>query len=289
MTKKISLVLSGGSARGIAHIGVIEVLVEQGYKIVSIAGTSMGALVGSAYALGKLDEFKEWLFRLDRKKVFSLIDFTLSSQGLIKGDRVLGELKKIFPDKPIEALPIPLALVATDVLNKREIVFTEGSVYEAIRASIAIPTVFTPVKVSDGLLVDGGVINNIPVNRVKRFPGDILVVVDVGAEIPPIKTKQVSGMSAEKESRYRARINEFTSHLKKMLPSGGEERLGYFNLINKTINCMTYHLTRRILEECKPDILIEISKDSCGTFDFFKAEEMVEIGRYAASKSFSLS
>ncbi len=151
------MVLSGGGARGIAHIGVVEELEKRGFEIRSIAGTSMGALVGGIYAVGKLQEFKNWLYTLDKLDVFKLIDFTLSSQGLIKGDRVFKKMKEFIPDKNIEDLKIHYAATATDIINNKEVVFNQGSIYDAIRASVAIPTVITPVKQDDTLLVDGGV------------------------------------------------------------------------------------------------------------------------------------
>jgi NTE family protein len=187
MRQKVSLVLSGGGARGLAHIGVIEELEKQDFEIVSITGTSMGALVGGICALGKLEEFKKWFFTLDKFKVFSLVDFTLSSQGLVKGERVFNKLKEFIEDKNIEDLKIAYAAVAVDLIKSEERVFTGGSVYDAIRASIAIPTVFTPVNIGNSLLVDGGILNNIPTNHAKRFKDDLLIAVNVNADIPPEK------------------------------------------------------------------------------------------------------
>lgn len=146
MKQKAALVLSGGGARGISHIGVIEELEKQGFEISSVSGASMGALVGGVHASGKLVELKNWLYDLDKMKVFSLVDFTLSAQGLVKGDRVLNKMKEFVADVNIEDLRIPYAAVAADIVNAKEVVFTNGSIYEAIRASIAIPTVLTPVK-----------------------------------------------------------------------------------------------------------------------------------------------
>jgi len=183
----VSLVLSGGGARGIAHIGVIEELEKQGLEIKSIAGTSMGALVGGIYAVGKLQEYKNWMYTLDKIDVFKLIDFTLSSQGLIKGDRVFKKMKEFIPDMNIEELKIHYTATATDIINKKEVVFTKGSIYEAIRASVAFPSVLTPVKKDDSVLVDGGVMNNVPINHVKRTRDDILIVVYVNAVIPVYK------------------------------------------------------------------------------------------------------
>ncbi|MGE4288990.1 MAG: patatin-like phospholipase family protein, partial [Salinivirgaceae bacterium] len=208
MYKKISLVLSGGGARGIAHIGVIEELERQGFEIVSIAGTSMGSLVAGAYAIGKLKEFKEWMISLDKMKVFKLVDFTLSRQGLVKGDKVFNRMKDFMPDANIEDLPIPYCAVAVDIKNKKEVVFTRGSLHKAIRASVSIPTVFTPVKTTDGLLVDGGVMNNIPINRVKHIEGSSLIAVDVNANIPIDKPKISKKEKQENHSVYQKKLNE---------------------------------------------------------------------------------
>lgn len=282
MKQKASLVLSGGGARGIAHIGVIEELEKLDFEIVSITGTSMGALVGGIYTLGKLNEFKTWLYTLDKLEIFKLLDFTFSSQGLVKGDRVRNELKKFISDKKIEDLKISYAAVAVDILNKKEVIFKKGSMYEAIRASIAIPTVFTPVNMDNTFLVDGGVLNNIPINHAKRFPGDLLIAVNVNADIPFNKSTLLKKEVEIKQSIYRKKINNFHNHLQKINPAIKNENLDYFNLINKTISLMTNHISQITINKYPPDILITVSNESCGTFDFYKAEEMVEIGRISA-------
>jgi len=286
MKQKVSLVLSGGGARGIAHVGVIEELENQGFEIVSITGTSMGALVGGIYALGKLEEFKNWLFELDKLKIFKLLDFSFTPQGLIKGDKVFNELKKFISDSKIEDLKIFYAAVAVDILNKKEVVFTHGSVYEAIRASIAIPTVFTPVIFENTLLVDGGVLNNIPINHAIRSPGDLLIAVNVNADIPPYKPTLLKKELETKKSSYSEKMRDFKNHLQTTIPVSKKESFGYFNLINKTISIMIEHVTLTTINKYPPDILIDISKKSCGTYDFYKAEELFEIGRYSAQKNF---
>lgn len=285
MKQKVSLVLSGGGARGIAHIGVIEELEKLDFEIVSITGTSMGALVGGIYALGKLDEFKKWLYNLDKLEVFKLLDFTFSSQGLVKGDRVINELKKFTKDKKIEDLKIVYAAVAVDILNKKEVILKKGSIYEAMRASIAIPTVFTPVNMGNTLLVDGGVLNNIPINHAKRFSDDLLIVVNVNADIPFTKPTLLKNEVKTNQSTYRKKINDFKNQLQKIIPAVKNENLGYFDLINKTISIMTNQISEITIEKYPPDILIKVSKESCGTFDFYKAEDMVEVGRISAQKA----
>jgi len=283
--KKVSLVLSGGGARGIAHIGVIEELEKQGFEVTSISGTSMGALVGGIFAVGKLQEYKNWMYTLDKIDVFKLIDFTLSSQGLIKGDRVFKKMKEFIPDMNIEELKIHYTATATDIINKKEVVFTKGSIYEAIRASIAIPTVLTPVKRDKSLLVDGGVMNNVPINHVKRTRNDILIVVYVNAVIPVYKPFISKKEKDKKQSIYLKKIKQFQDQLHIIHPKSKHEKLGYFDLINKSISLLTDHISRLSIEKYPPDILIEVSHDACGTYDFYKAEELVEIGRYATVKS----
>lgn len=284
MKQKVSLVLSGGGAKGIAHIGVIEELEKQNFKIASLTGTSMGAFVGGIYALGKMEEFKKWLFALDKLKIFKLFDFSFSSQGLIKGDKVINELKKFIPDQNIENLNLLYAAVAVDLLNKKEVVLDKGSIYEAMRASIAIPTVFTPVKKDNMLLVDGGVLNNIPINHAKRSPGDLLIAVNVNADIPLYHPSLLKEEFETKQSIYRKKIREFQIQLQKIIPPNKEESLDYFDLINKTIHLMIERITLTTIEKYSPDILINISRNSCGTFDFYKAEDMYEIGCYSAKK-----
>jgi NTE family protein len=285
MKQKIALVLSGGGARGIAHIGVIEELENQGYHITSIAGTSMGAVVGGTYAMGAMEAYKNWLYSLNRLKVFSLVDFNFGSQGMIKGEKLFNTLKTFIDDAHIEDFKIPYAAVAADIINKKEVVFTSGSIYEAIRASIAIPTVFTPVKYNDGLLVDGGIINNLPIDHVKRTPGDILVAVNVNAITPVEKPPVHEDVVQVKQAAYLKKINEFYSHFHKVKPADHEEKLGYFNVINKTLYFMTYHTAQLALQKHSPDVVINISHECCSAFDFYKAEEMVETGRYAATKA----
>ncbi|OQY03061.1 MAG: hypothetical protein B6I20_05835 [Bacteroidetes bacterium 4572_117] len=285
MKQPISLVLSGGAARGLAHIGVIEELEKQGFEIKSIAGNSMGAFIAAMHALGSLNEYKEWALTLHKIDVFKLIDFTFSSQGLIKGDRVFNKMKSFFPDKNIEDLKIPYVAVAADVTNMKEVVFTKGSLYDAVRASVAIPTVFTPAKKDNAVLVDGGVVNPIPLNRVKRFEGDILVASYVNANIPydaPIINKEKEEI---KNSIYRQKVLEFKSKLNKILPKNGKEKLNYFSLLNKSTALLAHSLSIINIKKYKPDILINISRHSGGTFDFYKAEELIETGMLSARKS----
>ncbi|HAS40493.1 MAG TPA: phospholipase [Microscillaceae bacterium] len=293
MNKKVALVLSGGGARGIAHIGVIEELEKQGFEITSIAGTSMGSLVGGVYALGKMKDYADWMKTLDKRKVFQLVDFTLSMHGIVKGDKVLNKMKEFIPDMRIEDLEIAYSATAFDLTTNKEVVFTSGSIYEAIRASISIPTVFTPVYKEESVLVDGGVVNNIPLNNVKRLPNqeDLLIAVDVNADLPVpaefLALKKNNAAEQKRESVYQKRVKEFRERLPKLsLPTNtkSNNRLNYFELINRTIGAMINQNSYHVMQDYPPDLLINVSHVACGTFDFFKAEEMIEMGRFAAQQ-----
>ncbi len=280
MKQKVALVLGSGGARGTAHIGVIRELVAQGYEITSIAGSSMGALVAGVYAAGKLDFYEKWLLSLNKTDMFNLVDFTLSRNGIIKADKVLKEIQKFIPDQKIEDLPIKYAAVATDLNNKKEVVITEGSLFEAIRASISIPMVITPLRKNDTLFVDGGVLNPVPTNRVSRQEGDILIAVDVGAQIPykkPIADADQNWGYFEKLTK--GKLKRFQRRLSKLIPFKSDEKKGYFNLIVETAHLMLSQITDLTLKNNPPDILIKVSIESCGTFDFYKAVEQIELGR----------
>ncbi len=282
MSQKIALVLSGGGARGLAHIGVIEELLKHNYEITSIAGTSMGAVIGAVYAQGKLEEFKDWITSLDQFEVFKLVDFTLSSSGLVKGEKVLNTIKKFMPDTKIEDLPIPYSATAADIIKHKEVVFTTGSLFDAIRASVAIPTVLTPVKKDGSVLVDGGVMNNVPISNIKRTKGDILVVVHVNANIPAVHPELDEHEEEKKESTHKKWLSSFTSFLSN--EEEKEKRLGFLSLIDNTLTTGMLRLAQLAIESGKPDILIETSRDTCGTYDFYKAREVIEVGRLAAQK-----
>jgi len=282
MKQSAALVLSGGAARGLAHIGVIEELEKQGFEIKSIAGNSMGAYIAAVYGLGKLNEYKDWILNLENKDIFKLIDFTFSSQGLIKGDKIFNKMKSFIPDKNIENLTIPYAAVAADLTNMKEVVFTEGSIYDAVRSSISIPTIFTPFKTENSVIVDGGIVNPIPLNRVKRTEDDILIASYVNADIT---YEMVETYKGKNSIGYKQKIKIFKTNLNKRIPKRNENRLNYFTLLNKSTSLLTHSLSIMNIEKYKPDMLINISRYSAGTFDFFKAEELIEAGRLAAKES----
>jgi len=273
--KKISLVLSGGGARGIAHIGVLEALEKKGFEVHSITGTSMGAVVGGIYAAGKIKEFKKWILDLDKKDVFELVDFTLFNSGFIKGDKVFEELSIFIQDIQIQNLPINFSATATDLISRKEVLFTEGSLYNAMRASIAIPNIITPIKKDGSILVDGGVVNNIPINHAQRVDNDLLVAVNVNADVPLPKMEK---KKEEQQSFYQSTIDKFSKKLSELFSDDENIDFSYFDIMSTSFELMRNQMVKFSLRDNPPDILIETSRSSCNIYDFYKAEELVEIG-----------
>lgn len=288
MGQKVALVLSSGGARGMAHIGVIEALLKQGYEISSIAGSSIGSVVGAFYAAGKLDEYREWLLALDRIDVFNLIDFTFSVQGFVKGEKVFKSLESILPEMNIEDLRIPFCALATDIEEKKEVVFEKGSIYKAMKASVAIPTVIRPVLIDGKNYIDGGVTNPIPIDHVKRTKGDILVVSNVNAIIPYIKIVEDQKKERQEKESYNEKIQSFIKKWSTFLPSSSSEaknKFGFFDILNESIDIMQDRLTSLMLEKHQPDILINTSRDCCSTFEFYRAKEIINAGKHAFEKA----
>lgn len=271
--KNVALVLSSGGARGLAHIGAIEELERAHYAITSIAGCSMGALVGGMYAAGKLGEVKRWMMGLDRKQILSLVDFSFSLNHLVKGVKVIDALKQIVPDVNIEDLPLPYAAVATDWNSGREVVFRSGSLYEAIRSSISIPLFFNPVRKQDMLLVDGALVNALPLNRVARTKGDMLVGVNVCAH--NYREEQFLRYAGEKKllgkSLPASIVQRIVSYQEGMAPS-------YLSLLARSIAIMVEQNTRQQIAICKPHLVVEASMERYGEFDYDKAAPICAMG-----------
>jgi NTE family protein len=284
--KKVRLVLGSGGARGMAHIGVIEELEKEGFAIQEVAGCSMGAIVGGLFCAGHLSEYKHWLVGLSRYDVFKLLDFTLSSQGFVKGERVFKAIEQLIGDKEIEKFTIPFTAVASDLVARQEIHFKTGSLFKALRASVAIPTVFTPVIEGQRQLVDGGVLNPLPLNLVKREASDWLVAVNVNANIPEVK-KKTAPVQNEEKAAYLRMIDQFRTQLLRFDSKAEEtvEKLGYFDILNKSYDLTQDRLTELMIEVHKPDLVIDISRDACGVFEFYRANEIIEEGRKAFKKA----
>lgn len=277
--KDIALALSSGGARGLAHIGVIEELEAQGYHITSMAGCSMGALIGGVYAAGKLEEFRDWMKTIDKKKMLELTDFSLSLNHLVKGTRIIKAIMEFVPDVHIEDLPIPYCAVATDWISGREVVIDKGSLFEAIRASISLPTFYEPVRRDGMILIDGGVVNPIPMNRVQRHEGDLLVGVDVSGHDYKAQWEKMQ-KQAEKQKHDKSLKAKL---LDMIIPDNIE--FNYYTLLSRTSSIMIRQNSLLMAQLTKPDILIDIQMSRYGSFDYDKSERLINIGRNKARKS----
>jgi NTE family protein len=286
--KRVSLVLGSGGARGYAHIGVIEELERNGYEICAISGSSMGALIGGLYACGKLQEYKEWVLGLDLIDVAKLLDFTFAGNGFIEGERVFEQLGSMIGKIYIEDLPIAYTAVASDLLRQKEVWLQRGSLLDAIRASISIPTLFTPKEIDGRFLVDGGLLNPLPIAPTLSNSCDLTIAVslnDLKNSIPKIALPK-----KEEEQKYI--FEDWIDGIKnRALELIARERksdikdMGVFDIIGRSIDTM-----QNAIEECKmsgytPDLLIGIPKESCGFYEFHRAYELIEIGRFLTKES----
>jgi len=291
--RTVSLVLGSGGARGLAHIGIIEYLEEQGFEIRSIAGSSIGALVGGVYAAGELRAYKAWVLALERTDVLRLLDLSFGWSGLFKGERIIGALRQLVGDRNIEELPISFTAVATDVQYEKEVWLTRGPLFDAIRASIAIPTVFTPYPIHGRQLLDGGLCNPVPIAPTLRDHTDLTIAVNLGAPPDPREAHraQVAGKAAAtaavqaKTARYHERILAFIEDLQESFSSEREERWDFIDIVTNSFETMQNTVARLKLAAYSPDVTINIPRDVARVFDFHRAAELIELGRAKAAEA----
>ncbi len=287
--KRVSLVLGSGGARGYAHIGIINYLIEQGFEICSISGSSIGALIGGIYATGKLDVYSQWVTALEKSDAIGLLDFSFSQQGLFKGERIIHVLKKMIGDYNIEDLPISYTAVATDINEQKEIWINQGSLFDAIRASIAIPMIFTPHKYMGMQLIDGSVINPIPIAPTLNDKTDITIAVNPNAKpehiiiknIPPQTTKQ------KNTTNYRQRITEFITGLQSKQQQLDSDSMSAYDLISKTSETMQSKIIGLQLAAYSPDVIISIPRNVCSFYEFYRAQEIIDLGYDKATQALS--
>jgi len=279
--KTVALVLSSGGARGLAHIGAIEELEANGYRIGSVAGCSMGALIGGVYTAGKLKEFREWMKGIDRKKMLELTDFSLSLNHIVKGTRIIEAIMEFVPDIQIEDLPIPYCAVATDLKAGKEVVFNKGSLFEAIRASISLPSFYEPVERDNMILIDGGVVNPIPLNRVKRQAGDILVGVDVSGHDYQAQWEETHRLAERQKNNksLKAKI------LDKLIPDNIE--FNHYTVLSRSSSLMIRQNSILMAKLMKPDMLVDIQMSRYGGFDYDKSEKLIAIGHQKTALAIS--
>jgi NTE family protein len=277
----VSLVLGSGGARGLAHIGVIQWLTEQGYEIRSIAGSSIGALVGGIHAARKLEVYAEWVSALERMHVLRLLDPTFGRNGLIKGDRIIGVLRELIGDCAIEDLPLSFTAVAADLETGEEVWLREGRLFDAIRASIATPLVFTPVQHGARTLFDGALVNPLPVAPTLDDATDLTIAVSLNG--PPMRHTAPPANSAPVNGRARwRRIRGLVDCLPLERKPAARVR-GLFDVALTSMLTMHDTIARLKLAGCAPDVTVEIARDACGYHEFWRAQELITLGRERAA------
>ena len=334
MKKRVALVLGSGGARGYAHIGVIEEIEKRGYEIACIAGCSMGAVVGGIYAAGKLQDYRNWIESLDYLDVLRLVDVSFRL-GAIRGEKVFGQIRKIVGELNIEELRIPYTAVATDLTNQQEIWFQEGCLHQAMRASAAIPSLFTPVMQGNRMLVDGGLLNPLPIVPVVSSHCDLIIAVNLNATNQKHYTLPVIQRPPAFKSRFDNLVRSLGSHLpfrrkqaeqlllleqealqaqaadinpwlegaepEAQQPAAAPETAGapksatgsfiidnvgpasLLDLINQSFEVMQTSLAQYKIAGYPPDVLINVPKRVCRFFEFYKAPELIALGREIAS------
>ena len=273
----VALVLGSGGARGNAHIGVIQILEEQGFDIISVSGCSMGAVVGGMYAAGKLPAFTEWVSGLSRFDVFRLVDMSLLSMGAIRGEKAYAILEDFVGDQLIEDLPIPYTAVATDLVKQQEVWFQSGHIMDAIRASVAVPGMIMPVTEKGRFLVDGGLLNPVPIMPVVPDQADLIISVNLNTNVKNVRPGQklllnsakygddsiLFGVNASKSQRSHLQWNKM-------------------EMLNQCFETMQATMAKYKMAGYEPDIEINIDRNACNFFELYRAKEMIEIGRHAA-------
>jgi len=311
--KRVALVLGSGGARGYAHIGVIEELERRGYRIVAISGCSMGALVGGVYAAGQLPAYRDWVCRLDYFDVLRLVDVTWSPMGAMKASKVMAKLESLVGDARIEDLAIPVTTVATDMTRQREVWFQSGPLLEAIRASIAVPGVITPVHRGDQVLVDGGLLNPLPIIPSVAAHADLVMAVNVTAHSPrPVTLEELLPPEAIRREREREAVrdaagNDFTAWVQEVKSAAGRwfeglgtreaqappateedevssrrREWGRMDMVLASFDITQAALAKYKVAGYPPDVLIEVPKTVCGAYEFHRAEALISLGRQLA-------
>jgi NTE family protein len=286
--KTVSLVLGSGGARGLAHIGAIHWLEENDYKICSVAGSSIGAVIGGIYAAGKLEDFEQWVCAIRKVDILTLLDLSWGKSGLVKGDKIINTLVELVGEQLIEDLPIKYTAVATDVQGQKEIWIKSGSLFEAIRASMSLPLIFTPVSHRGSDLIDGGVLNPVPVAPVIGDGHDMIIAVNLGGPREGTEKQNIPpSSSASQSSLFHEKIRRFISRLQRSTRNSSSRDWAAYEIAIQSFETMQTAIARQKLASYPPDAVIEIARDACGTFEYDRASEMIELGHRKAKECLS--
>jgi NTE family protein len=276
--KTVSLVLGSGGARGLAHIGVIHWLEENDFKIESISGCSMGALIGGIYAAGKLDDFESWVRAITKVDIVTLLDLSWKKSGLVKGDKIINTLTDLVGDVVIEELPTKYTAVAADILNEKEVWMNSGKLFDAIRASISLLLFFTPFRYKGVDLIDGGVLNPVPIAPTFSDTTDLTIAVNLGGKID-------NDSISENKSPFAEKITEFVESFKDSTVNHITKEWDAYDIANQAFDAMQSTIARQKLAAYPADCFIEIARNACGTLEFELAAEMIDLGYKKAQES----
>jgi NTE family protein len=290
----IGLALGGGAARGLAHIGIVRTLIAHGIVPNVVVGTSIGAVVGGAYAAGQLDALEQWARDLQPRNILGYLDIRLNGSGLIGGDKLAAQLEAALGPILIEELPVKFATVATEVRTGHEIWLTHGRMVDAMRASYALPGIFSPVLVGDRWLVDGALVNPVPVSAARAFGAEIVIAANLSSDVFTHSTTIYShGPSADvpeaviEPAPPKRGLGKFFSPERTMKREffGGGGRPGISSVMVDAFNIMQDRITRARLAGDPPDLLISPRVGQIGWFDFHRADELIAFGTRAAERA----
>ncbi|KAF1710353.1 patatin [Pseudoxanthomonas kalamensis DSM 18571] len=285
----VALALGGGSARGWAHIGVIRALEEAGMRIDMVCGTSIGALVGAVYATGELDRFEQWVLELGLREVASFLDVGFGG-GLLKGEKLMAFFEQQYQDRPIEELDIPFAAVATSLRTGAEVWLRSGSTLRAVRASIALPGLFTPVIHGDTILVDGGLVNPVPVSLARAMEADVVIAVDLSSDMLGRNLQQSRVQEApppEERDDWWGKLQGRLAAMRPPSSNHGRDQPRVPDLLNvlaSSINIMQVRIARSRMAGDPPELIVAPRLAHMGLYDFHRAKEAIEEGRNAVAR-----
>ena len=295
---KTGLALGSGSARGWAHIGVIRALAETGVHVDFIAGTSIGALVGAIFASGEINSLEETVLRIDWMQIASFIDMVLPKSGLIDGKKITSFIRSQVKETNIEDLPIPFCAISTDLYTGREIIIREGDIIEAVRASFSIPGIFTPVKKNNMILLDGGLVNPVPVSAVRNMGADSIIAVDLSHDIICKKAPNNNGITDSGMTKPDGKNNKAFIQWNRMLDGLNNKFRSVdfpaltqvkqwmtkdplpniFEILVTSINIMESQITATQLKTDPPDLLIRPRLGHIKFLEFNRAQEAISEG-----------
>jgi NTE family protein len=284
---RVGLALGSGAARGWAHLGVLRTLEDAGLHADLVCGTSIGALVGAAYAADELERFERWVLGLGVTDVVGFLDFTLTG-GLVKGERLAQFLRRSFTDRPIETLRLPFAAVATVLSTGAEVWLREGSTVDAVRASIALPALLTPAVRDGRLLVDGGLVNPVPVSLARAMGADVVIAVDLNSDLLGRHLRTVQSEPADEEGNTALPdlLRRLQSGLETLLPARDADdppSASLLTVLASSVNIMQVRITRSRMAGDPPEILISPRLAHLSLFDFHRGREAIEEGRRAVA------